>query len=550
MRPLDGVRVLDFTWVVAGPVATRILADLGADVIKVERRGAADFGDRRGGLSGTLMRGKRSVVVDLNRPRGLDLARRLAAVSDVVIDNFSARVMSNLGLDYEELRRLRPDVICVRMTGFGLTGPYRDHVSYGPTLQALAGYTLLMAEPGEPPAGFGYSYSDLAGGNLGALAVLAALWHRRRTGRGQLVDLAQLEAVASLVGPTLLARALDGGASTPTGNASQEEPGAPHGVYPCAGDDRWLAITVFSDEDWARFAHAIGDPEWTTRFVTRAARLEHAAELDRLVAAWSRTQVAEEAMARLQGAGVAAGVVAGADVAFIYRRDAAAAAEVEARVRALGRRCLPLQADLGEPVAVAAALDRLAAETDHVDVLVANAAATAFKPLLEVKPHHVEKTYAITVGAFLQMVQRIAPRMPGGGRIVTISGMDTHRYVAGHGVLASAKAALEALTRYLAVELGPRGITVNSINPGYVDTDSVALYFGDEPSRRAFFEEVEGTTPLRAVGEPAEVASLVAFLCSPEASWMQGQVLYLDGGIFLHAPGHSVRWWRRTGRMS
>src|SRR5213080_599042 len=221
----------------------------------------------------------------------------------------------------------------------------------------------------------------------------------------------------------------------------------------------------------------------------------------------------------------------GADVAFIYRRDAAAAAEVEANVRALGRRCLALQADLGEPAALAAALDRLEAETDHVDVLVANAAATAFKPLLEVKPH------------------RVAPRMPGGGRIVTISGMDTHRYVAGHGVLASAKAALEALTRYLAVELGPRGITVNSVNPGYVDTDSVTLYFGDETSRQAFFEEVEGSTPLRAVGEPAEVAALVAFLCSPEASWMQGQVLYLDGGIFLHAPGHSVRWWRRTGRL-
>ena len=313
MRPLDGVRVLDFTWVVAGPVATRILADLGADVIKVERRGAADFGDRRGGLSGTLMRGKRSVMLDLNRPRGLALARRLAAVSDVVIDNFSARVMSNLGLDYEELCRLRPDVICVRMTGFGLDGPYRDQVSYGPTLQALTGYTLLMAEPGAPPAGFGYSYSDLAGGNLGALAVLAGLWHRRRTGRGQLVDLSQLEAVASLVGPTLLARALDGCASTPTGNASQEEPGAPHGVYPCAGEDRWLAISVFSDEDWTRFARALGDPEWTGRFVSRAARLEHAAELDRLVAAWSRTQVAEEAMALLQAAGVAAGVVANAE---------------------------------------------------------------------------------------------------------------------------------------------------------------------------------------------------------------------------------------------
>ena len=186
-------------------------------------------------------------------------------------------------------------------------------MSYGPTLQALTGYTLLMAEPSGPPAGFGYSYSDLAGGNLGALAVLAALWHRRRTGRGQLVDLAQLEAVASLLGPTLLARALDGGTSAPVGNASQEEPGAPHGVYPCAGDDRWLAITVFSDDDWTRFAHALGDPEWTTRLGTRAARIEHSAELDALVAAWTRTRVAEEAMAVLQTAGVAAGVVANAE---------------------------------------------------------------------------------------------------------------------------------------------------------------------------------------------------------------------------------------------
>jgi len=237
----------------------------------------------------------------------------------------------------------------------------------------------------------------------------------------------------------------------------------------------------------------------------------------------------------------------GADVAFIYRRDAEAAAAVEAEVRHLGRRSIPLQADLGEPEQVEAALARLGGE--RVDVLVANAAATAFRPLLEVKPHHVEKTYAITIGSFLQMVQHVAPGMQAGGRIITISGMDTHRYVAGHGVLASAKAALEALTRYLAVELGPRGITVNAVNPGYVDTDSVALYLRDAEGRKAFFEEIAEATPLRALGSPDEVASLVAFLCSPEASWMQGQVLYLDGGIFLHAPGHSVRWWRRTGRV-
>lgn len=237
----------------------------------------------------------------------------------------------------------------------------------------------------------------------------------------------------------------------------------------------------------------------------------------------------------------------GLDIAFVYRRDAAAADATEAAVRALGRRCIPLKADLGDAAEVAAALDRL--DGEPVDVFIANAAATAFKPLLEVKPHHLEKTYAITIGAFLAIVQRIAPTMSVGGRIVTISGMDTHRYVAGHGVLASAKAALEALTRYLAVELGPRGITVNAVNPGYVETDSVAMYLGDEAGRRAFLEEIEGSTPLRALGEPDEVASLVAFLCSSEAGWMQGQVLYLDGGVFLHAPGHSVRWWKRTGRI-
>ncbi len=309
-RPLSGVRVLDFTWVVAGPVTTRILADLGAEVIKIERRNTLDFGDRRGGLSGTLMRGKKSLLIDLNDPRGVELARRLAALSDVVIDNFSARVMSNLGLDYETLRALKPDVICVRMTGFGLTGPARDYVSYGPTLQALAGYTLLMAEPDGPPAGFGYSYSDLAGGNLGALAVLAALWHRRKTGRGQLVDLSQLEAVASLVGPTLLAEA----ASSPTGNASQEGPAGPHGVYRCAGEERWLAITVFTGAEWAGLARVVAEP-WTreARFATEAGRVEHAAELDRLLAAWTATRVAENVMRALQAAGVPAGVVANAE---------------------------------------------------------------------------------------------------------------------------------------------------------------------------------------------------------------------------------------------
>ena len=326
IAPLAGIRILDLTWVVAGPVTTRILADLGADVIKIERKDALDFGDRRGGLSGTLMRGKRSLVLDLSSPRGVAIARMLALVSDVVIDNFSARVMSNWGLDWKTLATEKPDIISVRMTGYGLTGPDRDKVSYGPTLQALTGYTMLMGEPGRPPAGFGYSYADLASGHLGTLAVLAAIVHRRHTGRGQLVDLAQQEAVASLVGPVLLERALDGGVSVATGNASPEGPAAPHGIYPCRGNDRWIAITVFTDVEWHGLVAGMGKPTWANdpRFATTEGRVDHAAAIDEQVGIWTRTMIAHVALSRLQAYGVPAGLVA--DAADVCRDDPALAA--------------------------------------------------------------------------------------------------------------------------------------------------------------------------------------------------------------------------------
>ena len=324
--PLDGIRVLDFTWVVAGPVTTRILADLGADVIKIERKDAFDFGDRRGGLSGTLMRGKRSIALDLSSPRGLAVARALALGADVVVDNFSARVMSNWGLDWATLAAEKPEIICVRMTGYGLTGPDRDKVSYGPTLQALTGYTLLMGEPERPPAGFGYSYADLASGHLGALAVLAAIFHRRRTGRGQLVDLAQQEAVAALLGPVLLERAVDGGTSVAVGNASPEGSAAPHGIYPCRGDDRWIAITVFTDAEWRGLVAAMGRPAWgdDSRCATPAARIAYATTIDDHVGAWTRTMNPHVALSRLQAHGVPAGLVA--DAADVCLGDPALAA--------------------------------------------------------------------------------------------------------------------------------------------------------------------------------------------------------------------------------
>ena len=311
-RALEGVRILDFTWVVAGPVATRILADQGAEIIKIERRDTLDLGTRRGGFSGNLHRGKQSTVVNMADPRGIDLAERLVAVSDVVIDNFSARVMRNWGLDYAGLKRLKPDIIAVSMSGFGHTGPHKDYVSYGPTLQALSGYTLQMRHPGGEPAGWGYSYADMTGGYSGALAVLAALWHRKRTGQGQFVDLSQFEAVSSLVGPGLLDLLNRDTASEPVGNRSQEAPAAPHGVYRCRGEDRWCTIAVFSDEEWHSLCRVMGNPAWATqpRFASLASRLQHREDLDRHVQGWTGGHAPEDVMSRLQAAGVAASVVA------------------------------------------------------------------------------------------------------------------------------------------------------------------------------------------------------------------------------------------------
>ncbi|MBI3801063.1 MAG: CoA transferase [Deltaproteobacteria bacterium] len=311
-RALAGIRILDFTWVVAGPVATRILADQGAEVIKIERRDSLDLGSRRGGFTGNLFRGKESTVINMADPRGREIARQLVAVSDVVIDNFSARVMHNWGMDYESIRQLKPDIIAVSMSGFGHTGPQKDYVSYGPTLQALSGYTLLMRHPGKGPAGWGYSYADMSGGYSGALAVLMALWHRKRSGQGQFVDLSQFETISSVVGPALLDVLVNNATLAPFGNRSQEAPAAPHGVYRCAGIDRWCVITIFSESEWQAFCRVLGNPTWTreARFTTLASRLEHQDALDRYVEEWTQQHTPEEVMRRLQPAGIAAGVVA------------------------------------------------------------------------------------------------------------------------------------------------------------------------------------------------------------------------------------------------
>jgi crotonobetainyl-CoA:carnitine CoA-transferase CaiB-like acyl-CoA transferase len=251
----------------------------------------------------------------MQHPRGVELARRLAATSDVVMDNFSARVMRMWGMDYQSLVAVKPDIICISMSGLGHTGPLSSYVSYGPTLQALTGYTQLMAQPDGTPAGYGYSYADMCGGYTGALAALVALWHRRRTGHGQFVDLSQFEAVASVIGPALLDISVNGRTQSAPGYDSQEGPAAPHGVYKCRAldgdDDRWVAISVRTGPEWRRFVVAIGSPDWASdaKFRTLYLRMQNSAELDANVSRWTAERSAEDAMATLQRAGIAAGVV-------------------------------------------------------------------------------------------------------------------------------------------------------------------------------------------------------------------------------------------------
>lgn len=315
---LSGIRVLDFTWVVAGPLATRVLADHGAEVIKVERLDTpADAQARSGARYGNLNRGKRSVAVDLTTERGRELVRALALRCDVMVDNFSPRVLAQWGLDYLSLAGAAPQLIGVSLSAFGATGPLRDAVAYGPGLQAQLGFTWHMRHPDSAPAGCGFAFADTASGYAAALAIVAAVRERRATGRGRWLDLSQLELVAMALEP-LLARAL-GGAVLPDafGNAAANPDVIPHGVYRCRDDDgreRWCAITVADDVAWERFAAAAGQAEWQRdpRLKSASGRRTHAAALDRSIGMWTSVRAAEEIVATLQAAGVAAAVVADA----------------------------------------------------------------------------------------------------------------------------------------------------------------------------------------------------------------------------------------------
>jgi len=321
--PLAGVRVLDLTQVYAGPTCTRILADLGAEVVRVEgltrmdvtrllviadNNAEGDFWNRMGYFA-TRNAGKKSLTLDFGDPEAVELLKRLVPHFDVVAESFTPRVMAQHGLDYESLRQIRPDIIMISLSGYGQTGPWRDYAAYGMGLEPASGISSLTGYPGGDPLRTGISFTDPYSGIAGAGAVLAALIYRRRTGRGQYIDLSEQEAAIPVVGYALMDYALNGRRPARLGNRSPWF--APQGCYPCRGDDNWLVLTVRNDGEWQAFCGAAGHPEWADdeRFADVLGRFRNLDALDGLIASWTREQDHIEAMHLLQKAGVIAAAV-------------------------------------------------------------------------------------------------------------------------------------------------------------------------------------------------------------------------------------------------
>jgi benzylsuccinate CoA-transferase BbsF subunit len=317
MGPLEGIRIADFTWVWAGPHATLQLAHLGAEVIRVESaqrpcvtRLLPPWPDRqpgpnRSGYFNQFNQGKRSVAIDLKTSEGLDLARRLVACSDVVAENFAAGVMDRLGLGYAALQAVKADLIMIALSGYGATGPEHTFVSYGPAQVPLSGMSSLTGYRDWPPMHVGISYGDPNGGVHGAFAVLAALWHRDRTGEGQYIDLSQWETSMAVLPEGIMEQTMNGRAPARDGNRDPHM--APHGIFRAAGDDRWIAIAVRTDDEWRRLAMLMALPAAeTTRFATLADRKAAEDVLETLLTAWTSTRSPEEITTVLQDAGLAA----------------------------------------------------------------------------------------------------------------------------------------------------------------------------------------------------------------------------------------------------
>ena len=319
-KPLEGIKVADFTWALVGPMSTKHLSDNGAEVIKIEGKSKIDvhriqgpYQDDIPGLDRSnrfnwYTTGKLSIALNIARPKGIEVAKKIVAWADIVVDNFAGGTMERMGLGYEELKKMKPDIIMLSSSMQGQTGPYSTHRAFGLHLTALTGFNHISGWPDRQPAGLMF-YTDYIAPHFNILAILAALSYRRRTGKGQYIDVSQSESCLQFMAPLILDYTVNRRIANRMGNHSAYA--TPHGVYQCRGEDRWCAIAVFTDEEWDSFCRVIGNPSWTDdpKFASIRSRKENEEELEKRVEEWTIDRTAEEVMSLMQTAGVSAGVV-------------------------------------------------------------------------------------------------------------------------------------------------------------------------------------------------------------------------------------------------
>jgi crotonobetainyl-CoA:carnitine CoA-transferase CaiB-like acyl-CoA transferase len=313
---LQGLRVVDLTRIVAGPHTTRMLADFGAEVIKVQSaKMATGIESNTTPYFCAWNRNKRSITLDMDQHEAREILLKLVKISDIVVENFSPRVMSNWDLDYAALKESNENLIMLSMSATGQSGPWKDFVAYGPTVQSLGGLTFLTSYSREAPMGFGYAYADMVSGLYGAISILAALEHRDRCGQGQHIDLSEYEAVCTTIGPALIDAHFNQNQVVPGGNEAEQRPAAPYGCYKCSGEDRWCVIAVFTEDEWQSLCGVLGNPAWSVgeKFSSMASRKKYKAILDTHISEWTAELTAENVADCLQQAGIAAGVVQNAE---------------------------------------------------------------------------------------------------------------------------------------------------------------------------------------------------------------------------------------------
>jgi crotonobetainyl-CoA:carnitine CoA-transferase CaiB-like acyl-CoA transferase len=320
-QALADVKVLDFMWAMAGPAASRVLADCGATIVRVESTKRADVtrtltpflamppGSEDCAIQHSLNAGKLMITLDLDKPEACEIVLDLVRWADVVLDSFMAGTMRRWGFDYESLRKVKPDIIVLSSCLMGQSGPLANYAGFGNLAAAIAGFYNLTGWPDRPPAGPYGAYTDYVSPRFTVAAVLAALDHKRRTGEGVYIDQAQGEASLHFLAPAILDYTSNGRVEERIGNRDRQL--APNGVYPAAGDDRWIAIAVRSDEEWRNLCAAMERPDLAAdaRFATRSGRLEQGEKLDALVAGWTKTRDMEEIERQLQARGVPASAV-------------------------------------------------------------------------------------------------------------------------------------------------------------------------------------------------------------------------------------------------